>query len=108
MEKCAFDTAICEEAFSATETNGWIDVNTPKCYDEGNRCFFLANLNGYKHVKGIEYSQLIDWTGGEYTVLSVNGYSVETGELYDKLNFKKILIETNLYLLFSDTLQQQL
>lgn len=81
MEKCAFDTAICEEAFSATEPNGWIDVSTPKCYDDGNRCFFLANLNGYKHVKGIEISQLIDWTGGEYTVLSVDGYSVATQEL---------------------------
>lgn len=87
MEKCAFDTATCEEAFSATEPDGWIDVNTPKCYDEGNRCFFLANIDGYKHVVGIEVSQIINWTSGPYTVLSVNGYNVENGELYDELNF---------------------
>lgn len=82
MEKCAFDTAICEEAFTATEPEGWIDVSSPKCYDDGNRCFFLANLDGFKHVKGIENSQLTDLTGGSYTVLSVNGYSVAASELY--------------------------
>lgn len=86
MEKCAFDTGICVEAFTANEPAGWIDVNTPKCFDDGDRCFFLANLEGYRHVKGIEASQLIDWTGGEYTVLSVDGYSVATSELYFTAN----------------------
>lgn len=81
MEKCAFDTGVCEEAFTAAEPSGWIDVNTPKCFDDGIRCFFLANLGGYRHVKGIEASQLIDWTGGEYTVLSVDGYSAAASEL---------------------------
>lgn len=85
IQKCLFDTVVCENIITLSEPDGWLINNTPNCTSDGRYCFLIAQNAGWFRVIKIDMVEksFIPVTPLEITVQTIYGYN----ELIDKLYY---------------------
>ncbi|KXJ68756.1 hypothetical protein RP20_CCG001851 [Aedes albopictus] len=82
-QRCNVEAQVCRQMIAVNEENGWYVLYTLRCTKSGNRCFLLANVNGWQRIWELNGGDNIVYKSPEkYTVTSINGYDESKDQLY--------------------------
>ncbi|KAH8404386.1 hypothetical protein KR222_008679, partial [Zaprionus bogoriensis] len=85
LQSCSHQGA-CSEVTRIEEPNGWVDISTPKCLNDGQHCIFQYFIDNWYQVWNLDLQTGVNsWKRrGRFTVTNVYGYD----ELNDKLYYQ--------------------